>query len=49
MSNPAYSSRAFQAAPAPAKATLLGELFAATPLAIFIAALKQALQQRAKR
>lgn len=48
MSNPTYSSQAFKPAVAP-RSTLLGELFAATPLYIFVTALKIALQQPGRR
>jgi hypothetical protein len=44
VSNPTYSSQAFKQAVAP-RTTLLGELFAATPLYIFVTGLKKALQQ----
>jgi hypothetical protein len=47
MSNPAYSSQAFK--PAATPANLLAELFAATPLYIFVTAVKAALQQTGKR
>lgn len=49
MSNPTYSSHTFLPGLAPTAHTLLGELFSATPLAIFIAALKAAPRQPAKR
>jgi hypothetical protein len=48
MSKSTHSSQAFRAAAAPAHRTLLGELFAATPLGILLAALK-AMRQPVKR
>lgn len=46
MSNPTYSSHAFKPLSKPAGTSLLAELFAATPLAIFLAALKTPQQPK---
>jgi len=49
MSIRTYSTHAFKPAAAPGHRTLLGELFAATPLGILIAALKTARKPPVKR
>jgi hypothetical protein len=46
MSNATYSSTAFKSAALPANAGLLRELFEATPLYIFVTAIKSALAKR---
>ena len=49
MSNTTYSSQAFKPAATQGNRNLLSELFAATPLYIFVTALKASLQQAGKR
>ncbi|MDB5872756.1 MAG: hypothetical protein JWQ07_2198 [Ramlibacter sp.] len=51
MANPAstYTANSFKNPAVPVAGKLLGELFAATPLAIFAAALRTAFPQSGKR
>ena len=49
MSNTTYSSQAFVPASRPPRKSLLGELFAATPLYIFATALMASLKRADKR
>jgi hypothetical protein len=46
MSNATYSSAAFKAASTPTVGTFLREFFVATPLYIFVTAVKSALASR---